>query len=154
MAPPQGKKQALVLARASIHILEKVITLLLNGFGERLPLLHIPLDYIKQQTRSRASRRDCGRSKPRIDNTRRVIIVNKTHTTIMSVSDLLRTEQCTDVKGRCTGNEGNRHNEVVGIRDRGQCPPIPMQWAATAVPLKPHPFFPQRDPTDPFAKTA
>src|SRR5271165_1053254 len=47
----QGKKQALDL-RGQLEILEKIIPLLLNGLGERFPLLDISLDHINNKRRS------------------------------------------------------------------------------------------------------
>src|SRR5882762_2540163 len=120
--PAQGKKQALDL-RGQLHILEKVITLLLNGFGERLPLLHIPLDYINNKREAEHRGEIVEDAKPRIDNTRRVIIVEQDTDDDKAVADLVSQKNSTHGKREDVQvNERNRHNEVVGIRDRANGP--------------------------------
>ena len=82
----QGKKQALDL-RGQLHILEKIITLLLNGFGKRFPLFDIPLDDINNKGEAQHRGEIVEDPKSQIDIPRRVIIVEQDTNDDKAVAD-------------------------------------------------------------------
>src|ERR1700730_1089839 len=70
------KKQALDL-RGQLHVLKKIVTLPLDGFGKGFPLLDIPLDDINDKGETQHRGEIVEDPKSRVNISRRVIIMEQ-----------------------------------------------------------------------------
>ena len=149
----QRKKQALDL-RGQLHVLEKVITLLLNGLGKRFPLFHITLDGINNKGEAQHRRKIVQDSNRRVYRPLGIRIMEQDANGDEAVADLLAQENSTDGKREDVQvDERKRNNEMVRIRDRADGSQDQYKWQPRRS-TGSHILSEKRRQSNPFAKIA
>jgi len=112
-----------------LHLEKQIVTLLLNSFGERLPLFDIPLDEVNNKGKAQHRGDIVEDPKSRIDGPRREIIMEQDANSDEAVADSSAQKNCGDAKREYVEvDERNRNNEMVGIRDRANGPQDQHKW--------------------------
>src|SRR4029077_12121432 len=112
-----------------LHVVKEIVTLLLNCFGERFPLLDVPLDEVNDKGKAQHGGKIVEDSKARFEISRGVIVMEQDTNRDEAIADFPAQENRADTKRENVEvNKRNRNNEMVCIRDRAKRPQDQYEW--------------------------